>query len=227
LSKLLYVVGTDTGIGKTVVSLLIMQYLFSKGFNPFYLKPFQTGCSSPIDIDSDARFIYTYVPKLMGKDPSLSVGYCFKNPKAPYFSAIDDRKKIDIKFIKDIIKKQAIDHSHIVIEGSGGLLVPVTDNILIIDTIRIFEATPILIAKAGLGTINHTLLSLEALINRNMKPLAIILVNNDNTPSSMIKENMQAIKMFSGIEVIGVVNNIRDFYYIENDKFAFLDNINL
>ena len=53
-----YVVGTDTGVGKTVFSLILMQYFYSKGLNPFYFKPFQTGCASPMDPESDANYIF-------------------------------------------------------------------------------------------------------------------------------------------------------------------------
>jgi dethiobiotin synthetase len=74
----LFVVGTDTGVGKTVLALLMMQFFFTKGYNPFYLKPVQTGCKDANDADSDARFIYRHVRPLKGKEPAESVIYCFK-----------------------------------------------------------------------------------------------------------------------------------------------------
>ena len=83
----LFIVGTDTGVGKTVTSLLLMQYFYGLGKTPFYLKPFQTGCKDPYDKESDARFIYKNVRELQKKDPSDSVIYCFDKPKAPFFAA--------------------------------------------------------------------------------------------------------------------------------------------
>ena len=97
----IFVVGTDTGIGKTVLSLLLMQFFYARGYTPFYLKPAQTGCVDPYDIDSDARFIYQHVKPLNRKDPADSVVYCFKNPKAPYFAARDEGEEIDFKVIVD------------------------------------------------------------------------------------------------------------------------------
>ena len=223
--RVFYIVGTDTGIGKTVFSLILMRYFFSKGFNPFYFKPFQTGCSSPLDIDSDARFIYEHVPELKGKDPSVSVGYCFKNPKAPYFSARDEKKDIDVEWIKGIIEEKKRQYNPLIIEGSGGLLVPVTKDTLIIDTIKIFGADPILIAKAGLGTINHTLLSLEALEKRNIKLISIIFVDREGTSKEMIKENMEAIRIFSRIEVAGVIKKMKKFSDIDQEIFVLLNKI--
>jgi dethiobiotin synthetase len=76
------VVGTDTGLGKSVVSLLLMQLLFAQGYSPFYLKPFQTGCQDPMAVDSDARYIDAHTQALQQADPAQSVVYCHQNPKA-------------------------------------------------------------------------------------------------------------------------------------------------
>ncbi len=221
----LYVVGTDTGIGKTVFSLILTRVCFKKGLRPFYLKPFQTGVSSPCDPESDARFIYSLVPELKGKDPKESTVYCFKNPKAPYFSAKDEGERIDLEKVKRMIEEKEKSFSPVIIEGSGGLLVPVTEDLLIIDTIKLFDAKPILVAKAGLGTINHTLLSIEALKKRRIELLALVLVNLDNTPSQMIQENIEAIKRFSGMDVLGVVRKISDFSKINLSEFLWLEGV--
>ena len=77
------VVGTDTGVGKTVVSLLLMQWLYAEGYSPFYLKPFQTGCADPSDGRSDAAFVYRHTAALESKDPAPSVIYCRPTPTAP------------------------------------------------------------------------------------------------------------------------------------------------
>ena len=92
-AKRYFVLGTDTGVGKTVLSLLLMRFCYQRGDRPFYIKPLQTGCRSPYDTDSDARFVYEHVEALKGKDPAESVIYCFKNPKAPYFAARDEGKE--------------------------------------------------------------------------------------------------------------------------------------
>jgi len=98
----IFIVGTDTGAGKTVLSLLLMQYFYGKGRSPFYLKPIQTGCENPYDTDSDACFIYHHLKPLGDKDPAESVIYCFRNPKAPYFAARDEGKEIHIKKILEV-----------------------------------------------------------------------------------------------------------------------------
>lgn len=209
----LYVVGTDTGVGKTVVSLLLMQFFYAKGFTPFYLKPFQTGCRDPYDTDSDARFIYQNVKALNKSDPADSVIYCFKNPKAPCFAARDEGKHIDLKLIQEVVNKKSLTCNPVIIEAAGGLLVPVNEISMIIDTIKITGARPVIVGRAGLGTINHTLLTIEALDKRGISPVGVILIDagEKRTPQEMIAENVEAISHASGIKVAGVIPKIKDF----------------
>jgi len=202
-------------VGKTVLSLIMMQLFYKKGYSPFYLKPLQTGCRDPYDEDSDARFIYQNVGALSGKDPADSVIYCFENPKAPYFAARDEgkEKEIDVRVIQDIVNKKTHFFNPVIIEGAGGLLVPVDENTLMIDLIELTASKPIIAARAGLGTINHTLLTLEALNRRDMKPFGIVLMDSGETPTprDMISENIEAIEKASGMKVAGVIGRIEDF----------------
>ncbi len=210
-----FIIGTDTGVGKTVLSLMMMQLFYERGYSPFYLKPFQTGCRDPYDEDSDARFVYQNVGALSGKDPADSVIYCFGNPKAPYFAARDEgkEKNIDIGVIQDRVDKKTQLFNPVIIEGAGGLLVPVDENTLMIDLIELTAAKPIIAARAGLGTINHTLLTLEALNRRGLKPLGIVFMDAGETPTpwDMISENIEAVEKASGVKVSGVIGRIEDF----------------
>ena len=222
-----YVVGTDTGVGKTVLSLLLMQFFYSKDFTPFYLKPAQTGCRNPYDTDSDAKFIYQNVKPLSGGDPADSVIYCFKNPKAPCFAARDEGKEIDFRIIQEVINKKKTLYSPIIIEAAGGLFVPVNKELLIIDTIKITKARPIIASRAGLGTINHTLLTVEALKGRGIKPAGIVLIDSGDasTHQDMISENIEAIEKISGIKVAGVIGKIIDFSNPDRDCFSPLERL--
>ena len=209
----LFVVGTDTGVGKTVLALLMMQFFFAKGYDPFYLKPVQTGCANANDKDSDAKFIYRHVTSLRGKEPAESVIYCFKNPKAPLYAARDEGKTIDPSKIERAVSQKVKAHSPLILEGAGGVLVPVTGRKLIVDIIGLVNATPVIAARAGLGTINHTLLTIEAIENRGLKPRGIIFIDagEQETPPEMIRENISAVEETSGIRVAGVIGRIHDF----------------
>ena len=205
------VAGTDTGVGKTVLSLLLMQFFLARGLRPFYLKPLQTGCQDAHAPDSDAAFIYHHVAALKDKNPAASVLYCFPNPKAPFFAARDTDQEINLAVIGAAVAEKGRTHAPLIIEAAGGLLVPVADKTLMVDMISKTGAKVVLAARAGLGTINHTLLSVEALRTRKIEPLGIVFIDQAGTPTEMIAENMEAVQKFSGINVAGVIGKIQDF----------------
>ncbi len=208
-----FIVGTDTGVGKTVLSLLMMQYLYERDLNPFYLKPFQTGCKDPYDTDSDARFVYKHVKQLAEKDPADSVIYCYTTPKAPYFAGRDQGESINMGLVRKVVDEKSELFGSIVIEAAGGLLVPVNESLLVIDVLQQVNAKPILAARAGLGTINHTLLSIKAMQKRNILPGGVVFMDESDpgVPDESVYENMEAVERFSGIKVAGVIRKIHDF----------------
>ena len=193
----------------------MMRFCYERGDRPFYIKALQTGCRDPYDTDSDSKLIYQHVKELKGKDPADSVIYCFKNPKAPYFAARDEGKEtdIDIKAIREFVDRKSQDFNPLVIEGAGGLFVPVDQDLLMIDLIKAITAKPVVAARAGLGTINHTLLTLEALQKRDLRPAGLVLMDSGVPPTSqdMLDENIEAIETASGIDVAGVIGRIADF----------------
>ena len=224
-----FVAGTDTGVGKSVLSLLMMQFFYDRGDHPFYVKPFQTGCMNPYDTDSDAKFIYQNVEALQGKDPADSLVYCFRNPKAPYFAARDEGKEedIDITEIQTFTNRMSQSFNPVILEGAGGLFVPVDENTLMIDLIQLTASKPVIAARAGLGTINHTLLTIEALKGRGVEPFGIVLIDSGETPTSqgMIDENIKAIERVSGGKVAGVIHRIKDFLNPGGECYAVLERI--
>ncbi len=208
------VVGTDTGVGKTVVSLLLMQWLLARGYGAFYLKPFQTGCVDPYDTDSDAAFVYRHTASLQQLDPARSVIHCFPNPKAPYFAARDAGQGIDMEKVRQTIEEKRVLHSPLVVEAAGGLLVPVSGKETVIDFLSRISCRPLLVARTALGTINHTLLSIEAMKRRQLFPMGIVLVQPPGSADDpdLVRENIAAIESFSGIPVGGVIPPIPDFH---------------
>jgi len=205
------VVGTDTNVGKTVVSLILMKYLLREGYQPQYLKPIQTGCKTPNDSDSDARFIYQHMPHLKEGNPQDSVIYCFQPAKAPWFAARNMNMNIDVEYLYQKIQSKLQDKTTMIIESAGGLMVPVTDKMLYIELLSRLNTIPILVARAGLGTINHTLLSIAALQKANVVPSGIIFTNPLSIPHEMVLENVEAIAHFSGIRIMGILNKIDHF----------------
>lgn len=220
------VTGTDTGVGKSVVALLLMQLLFAKGYAPFYMKPFQTGCADPYDTDSDAAFVYGNTTALKKEDPAQSVLHCYPAPKAPYFAARNLGQCVDLDMAGCRISQVRRTHAPIVVEAAGGLLVPVTDALLVVDILQTWNCEALLVGRAGLGTINHTLLSIEALRQRGIDPLAVVLT--DTIPAAdpaLVAENIEAIALFAGVQVGGVIPAIDDFSNVPDHAYQALVNI--
>jgi len=209
----LFVLGTDTGVGKSVLSLCLMRYLAARGYDPFYLKPVQTGCDAPGDEGSDARFIHAHVASLRGNDCTGSVIYCFREAKAPLFAARNEGRGVDFPFLVEEIGRRGAEGRPRVIEGAGGLFVPLAEGRMMIDLVEQTRSRPVIAARAGLGTINHTLLTIEALQSRWMPPPGVVLIDGGETPTprTMIEENIEAIERASGIRVAGVIPRIADF----------------
>jgi dethiobiotin synthetase len=213
-SKVIFVTGTDTEVGKTVLSLMLMNYFISKKMNPFYVKLVQTGCVNPYDKDSDALFIYNNIDILKDKDPAESVPYCFKAPKAPFFAARNENLSVDFNIIKSFVENKKKEFSPVICEAAGGIMVPLNKNMNVVDMIKPLEASVVVAARTGLGTINHTLLTLEALKTRKIFVSGVFLMDNLNAKgvcSQLTNENIEAIKKYSDVEVVEFVKKITDF----------------
>ena len=167
ISKRIIICGTDTDVGKTIVSSFFVQ-----GLKSIYWKPIQSGTEEGTDTQT--------VCKLLDLAPNryLPERYKFKAPVSPHWAAEKESRFIEPKNLH----LPNLDKS-IVIETAGGLMVPLNRNWLQIDQIKVWGSPIVLVARTGLGTLNHTLLSLEALRNRNINVLGIVLngpPHNDN-----------------------------------------------
>lgn len=177
----LFVAGTDTSIGKTVVSAILCLK-----FKLRYWKPVQSGHLH----QSDSH----WVAERIGQSQVLPEAYRLSAPLSPHASAQVDKIEIDpAKIINQLPQKESI-----VIEGAGGLLVPLNSQTLYIDLLGSFQSQVLIVAQSKLGVINHALLSIEALRLRNICP-KVILVGEPNIVNS------QAIERFGGVEVLGPV----------------------
>lgn len=218
-----FILGTDTGVGKTVLSLLFMKHFAMAGKKPFYIKPFQTGCANALAQDSDARFIYGNLPELQNSNPAESVIYCLPEPKAPLFAARDAGFVLDMETIYRFIQKKTETFEPLVIEAAGGVFVPVTEKLRIIDIVKTTSARAVLAARAGLGTINHTLLSVEALKSRGIGEISVVFIDQTGTDQGMILENIEAVESFGGVRVSGVIGNIHDFTRIPGEYYTVIE----
>ena len=167
MNKPLFVTGIGTGIGKTVVSAVLVESLKAD-----YWKPVQSG-----DLDnSDTLYVQSLVSNT--KTVFHPEAYRLTQPYSPHKSAALDGIEIDPL----TIKVPQTDNT-LIVEGAGGLMVPLNRTFLMIDLIQQLGAEVILVVKHYLGSINHTLLSLEALHSRNI-PIKTLIFNGEPNQSS-------------------------------------------
>lgn len=209
----LFVTGTDTDVGKSVVSFLLLKTMVDAGCRPAYLKPLQTGCNSPKDPEADALVIARRLGDTALVDPDRSTLYCLPQPKAPWLAAIDAGKQINPDQLILKINNLKKGPAPLIIEGAGGLMVPITKDFLMIDLMACLEIPVVLVARDGLGTINHTLLSLNALKSRGIEIAGVVLTaaSLPPTPREMVAENKLAIERFGRVNVAGHIDRIENF----------------
>ena len=201
------ITGTDTDVGKSVLSLLVMKALKARGLDPLYLKPFQTGVHSPSHPYSDPSFVLT---QLESRElPKDAVLHCFREAKAPYFAARDEGVRIDPERFPAWISEKRAQGRPLVVEGAGGAMVPVTERLHVIDLFAKENFVHLVAARAGLGTINHTLLTLEALSSRGItRPFVVFMDKDGTTDPIMIAEHREAVERATGIRPVAAIGRM-------------------
>ena len=179
-SKRIIICGTDTDVGKTIVSSFLVQ-----GLKGIYWKPIQSGTEEGTDTKTVCNLLS------LESNSYLPERYKFKAPVSPHWAAEQESDFIEPSNLKlpDLDKL-------IIIETAGGLMVPLNRDWLQIDQLKAWGAPIILVARTGLGTLNHTLLSLEALKYRNLDVLGIVL----NGPPH--KDNPKTLEQFGNTKIL-------------------------
>lgn len=181
--KEFFVTGTDTGIGKTLVSGMLMSAL-----DATYWKPIQAG----LDEETDTEFVQR-VSKA-NESRIVAERYRLETPMSPHAAADIDQIEISLADFELPEYKT----KHMIVEGAGGLIVPINSKETILDLISHLNLPVLLVARSSLGTLNHTLLSLEALRARGIKVFAVVL-NGEKHPS-----NKETIEKFGNVDVFEI-----------------------
>ena len=201
MSKGIFIIGTDTEVGKTVVSAGLMHLLLSNKYKAAYFKPvasgqvLQSGVYQSIDV--------SFVKAVSGfaEDPKNISPFSFKNAVAPHFAARLEGRLIDLAVIKDILQYLKNRYEFIITEGAGGLVVPLNDQgFMQYDLIRELGFPCLLVARTGLGTINHTLLTLRFAQSAGLTIKGIVMNGNGQTLAET--DNIETIRKLSSIPAI-------------------------
>jgi dethiobiotin synthase len=192
MSSRFFVTGTDTGVGKTVVSALLCAAL-----DAIYWKPIQTGTREVTDRSAVLRLAE------LPRERTAPEAYRFAPPVSPHLAARRAGVRIDLRRIK-------MPHlpfgENLIAEGAGGALVPINNTQLMTSLMRHLRLPVLLVTRTTLGTINHTLLSLAALRAARLDIRGVIMVGKPN------RENRNAIEQFGHTEVVGVVPELKQIH---------------
>ena len=180
-----FITGTDTNVGKTVVSALLCAAL-----GAIYWKPIQTGTREGSDRATVMRIAQ------MPKNRTLPEAYRFAPPVSPHLAARLAEARIELRKIK---LPQIADSENLIVEGAGGALVPINSRQLMTDLMAYLNLPVLLVARTSLGTINHTLLSIAALRAARLDLRGVVMVGKEN------RENRAAIEHYGEIEIVGAV----------------------
>ena len=202
-SKGIFVTGTDTGVGKTIISAALALTLKEEGLDVGVMKPIESGALPSKEglLPQDALFLR----EVSGvKDPlELLNPYRFEAPLAPAPASSLVGKEIDLEKIKEAFHKLSSRHQVVVVEGVGGLLVPLSDKVLLPQLIKLLGIPLLLVARASLGTINHTLLSLYYCKREGMKVIGFILNRSSDEDDPSQRDNPHYISLFTDIPYLG------------------------
>lgn len=201
--KGIFVIGTDTGVGKTIVTGLLAKFLDDKGYRVITQKWVETGS---LGFSKDVNFHL----KLIGKKKQELKNYLadispytFKFPSSPHLASSLEKKKISIERIKKSFKSLAKVFDFVVVEGVGGALVPLDKKKLVIDVAKELNLPVVVVVGNKLGAINHTLLTIEALKVRKMKIVGVVFNSLEKGRNIILKDNPKIIQAITGQKISG------------------------
>lgn len=197
-----FITGTDTGVGKTVVTAALGLYLKRRGLRMAVMKPIETGCLHERKLGSDAERLRTVIAATTSID--LISPYRFSLPLAPLTAARAAGVTIETDRIMKTCQNLSYDHDFILVEGVGGLMVPLSEKMDVRDLIASLGLPTLVVGRAALGGINHALLTIEALRQRAIPIVGIVLnqlvteLNHEQTQSTV-----DLLRERSGVPVFG------------------------
>jgi dethiobiotin synthetase len=178
----LFVTGTDTNVGKTLLSALLVAAL-----DGIYWKPIQTGASEGTDRETVMKL--AEIPERQ----TIPESYCFDPPVSPHLVAEATGVKIELARIRVPAKLD----KPVLAEGAGGILVPINDSELMLDLARHLGFPVLIAARAALGTINHTLLTVRTLRCAKMPVKGVVMIGNRN------RDNERSVEHFGAVPLVG------------------------
>lgn len=210
----IFISGTDTGVGKTIVAAGLVLALKQRGLNVGYMKPVESGCPV-LDgevVPQDVRFVREVTG--IRDELELMCPYRLKAAAAPSIASRLEDVHVDIGYIVDQYFQLSLMHEIVVVEGVGGLMVPLNNNDLVTDLVLQLGLEMLVVARPGLGTINHSLLTVNIAKMMGI-PLSGLVINGFGREAIGLPErtNPDEIEHFGNVPVLGILPWLKDLDY--------------
>ena len=202
----LFVTGTDTGVGKSVVAAGLLEAWRAGGVDAVPMKPVQTGCRlhGGVTLAPDLEYCLRAArlnPRACDKRDMAP--YAFPQACSPHLAARLNTCTIRIPVIVNALQRLLRRHEKVVVEGAGGILVPLDTQVTMLDLMQRLKLPVVLVARAGLGTLNHTFLSLEVLQRGKLDVVGIVLNQAEDQPWGRIEtDNLRTIEARHPVPVV-------------------------
>ncbi len=202
--KGIFITGTDTGVGKTLISGAIARSLVSKGIHCGVMKPVESGCRLEKNelTPSDGLYLKQAARSL---DPIEQITPCrFRYPLSPYAATLEgEQGMLSLADIQKSYHQLSTNHDFLIVEGAGGLLVPLTQSHSLIDLILLLELPVLLVARSGLGTLNHTLLTLRYGTAQGITFLGVVLNRTSKKRATSEESNLKILSERTVVPIFG------------------------
>lgn len=201
-NKVVFITGTGTEVGKTYISGLLLHFFKEKGIAAGYQKWVSTGAS---DFAVDLTHVHaTAGIPLHPEQLDKQVPYRFELPASPHLAAERENRQVDPEVIVKSCLELSARHEILIVEGVGGLLVPLRRDLLLADLVIDLRLQTLVVARSGLGTINHTLLTLEALRKRDIPVFGVVFTDTEKAENELIvQDNIRTVSETGKVMVFG------------------------
>jgi dethiobiotin synthetase len=206
VAKGVFITGTDTEVGKTVIAGGAATLLRSRGVRVGVFKPIATGCRHDIRlglVSQDAEFLGACAEATYGLHTICPC--CYSTPVAPVVAVRHEHRPLDYEAISRSYRHIVDNSDFVIVEGIGGLLVPMTDKYNVADLAKEFGLPVVIVGRTGLGTINHTLLTLEAARARDLKVAGIVLNGYSADGATLAEETAAQVIAKAGRTAVPLV----------------------
>jgi len=209
MAKGIFITGTDTGVGKTVFSAALARLLADKGINAGVMKPVTSGC-----IERDGQLVSADAELLaFGARLPMSqeiAPYLFREPIAPSAAAEMEHVKIEFSRILAAFHRLSDEHEFVIVEGAGGLMVPLAGSLLVADLAKLLDLPLLVVARPDLGTVNHTILTCFVARELGLEVKGTIINNYPASPGKAEATAPHLIDSLAGVPLLARLPAVPD-----------------